>query len=71
MLVLSRNVGESILIGNDISISILGVVGKQIKIGVSAPSNLSVDREEIRNLKKQIEQHDLISLSPFINEGRN
>lgn len=71
MLVLSRKIGESILIGDDIMVSILKVVGDQIKIGISAPSNLSVDREEVRIIKKQVEQYSTISLDPLVNEQRN
>lgn len=50
-LVLSRNIGESICIGDDIKISILDVRGNQVRIGLEAPRNISVDREEIRNRK--------------------
>lgn len=47
MLVLTRNVGESVLIGDDISITILGIRGSQIRLGVKAPPAIPVDREEI------------------------
>ena len=47
MLVLSRRAGESIVIGNDVVITILEVRGGQIRIGVDAPRNLAVHRAEI------------------------
>ena len=47
MLALSRKVGESIVIGNDIEITILDVKGEQIKIGISAPKSVPVFRKEI------------------------
>ena len=47
MLILTRKVGESVLIGNDISITILSVRGNQVKPGVEAPKEVSVHREGI------------------------
>ncbi|MBQ8924516.1 MAG: carbon storage regulator CsrA [Lachnospiraceae bacterium] len=47
MLALSRKQGESIMIGNDIEISILEIKGEQIKIGISAPKSVPVYRKEI------------------------
>jgi|TARA_B100000795_G_scaffold222246_1_gene177102 carbon storage regulator len=47
MLILTRRVGESLIIGDDIVINILGVKGNQIRIGVNAPKEISVHREEI------------------------
>ncbi|CAM3888203.1 carbon storage regulator CsrA [Avibacterium volantium] len=47
MLILTRKVGESLLIGDEISITILSVRGNQIKVGVNAPKEVSVYREEI------------------------
>jgi len=47
MLVLTRNVGESIIIGDLITIVILGVKGGQVRIGVEAPKEIQVHREEI------------------------
>ena len=45
MLILTRKVGESVLIGDDISISVLSVRGNQVKLGVQAPKEVSVHRE--------------------------
>lgn len=47
MLVLSRRVGESILIGTDIKVSILGVSGNQIRLGIEAPRAVSIYRSEV------------------------
>lgn len=47
MLVLTRKEGESINIGNNITITVLGVSGKQVRIGTSAPKDVQVHREEI------------------------
>lgn len=54
MLILTRKVGESVLIGNDISITILSVRGNQVKLGVEAPKEVSVHREEIYQRIKQM-----------------
>jgi carbon storage regulator len=48
MLILTRRVGETIRIGNDIDITVLGVNGQQVRIGVTAPKTVRVDREEVR-----------------------
>lgn len=47
MLILTRKLGESINIGNDIKITLLDIKGKQIRIGIEAPPNVIVHREEI------------------------
>lgn len=49
MLILSRRLGESIVIGEDVNITILGVTGNQIRIGIDAPKSVSVHRKEIYN----------------------
>ena len=55
MLALSRKLGESIVIGKDVKISILEIKGDQIKIGIDAPKNVTIYREEIF---KQIEEEN-------------
>ncbi|PVX38819.1 carbon storage regulator CsrA [Pasteurella langaaensis DSM 22999] len=56
MLILTRKVGESLLIGDDISITVLSVRGNQVKIGVNAPKDVSVHREEIYQRIKELEE---------------
>ena len=48
MLILTRRVGESIIIGDDTVVTILGLKGNQVRIGISAPKNVPVHREEIK-----------------------
>lgn len=47
MLILTRRVGESLIIGDDVIVSVLGVKGNQVRIGVEAPKDVTVHREEI------------------------
>lgn len=54
MLILARNEGQTIFIGDDIKITVLGINGKQVRIGIEAPDEVAVDREEIyiKKIKK-------------------
>jgi len=47
MLILTRRVGETLMIGEDVTVTVLGVKGNQVRIGVSAPREVAVHREEI------------------------
>jgi carbon storage regulator len=47
MLILTRRVGETVMIGNDVTVTVLGVKGNQVRIGVNAPKDVAVHREEI------------------------
>ncbi|MFD1260073.1 MULTISPECIES: carbon storage regulator CsrA [Entomomonas] len=47
MLILTRKVGEALMVGDDVNITVLGVKGNQVRIGVSAPKEVAVHREEI------------------------
>ena len=47
MLILTRRVGEALMVGNDTKIVVLGVKGSQIRLGINAPKNVVVHREEI------------------------
>jgi len=50
MLILTRRIGESLIIGDDVVVTVLKEQGKQVKLGVVAPKDISVHREEIYNL---------------------
>jgi carbon storage regulator len=47
MLILTRNIGASIIIGNGITVTVLGIKGNQVRLGVEAPKDVPVHREEI------------------------
>lgn len=47
MLILARRVGETIMIGEDVTVTVLGVKGNQVRVGVNAPRDVAVHREEI------------------------
>ena len=53
MLILTRRVGESVVIGGDVTVTVLGVKGNQARLGVNAPRDIAVHREEIH---KRIER---------------
>lgn len=52
MLILTRRPNETICIGNDIKVHVLGINGQQVRIGVDAPKDVCVDREEIRERRE-------------------
>lgn len=57
MLILTRRVGETLMIGDDVTVTVLGVKGNQVRIGVNAPKDVSVHREEIyERIKKEQQQ---------------
>jgi carbon storage regulator len=48
MLILTRRIGESLMIGDEVTMTVLGVKGNQVRLGVEAPKHVIVDRKEIR-----------------------
>ena len=58
MLILTRRVGETVMIGNEVTFTVLGVKGNQVRIGVNAPKDIAVHREEIYERIKREEDHD-------------
>ena len=47
MLILTRRIGETLMVGDDVTVTVLGVKGNQVRIGVNAPKDVGVHREEI------------------------
>jgi carbon storage regulator len=53
MLILTRRVGETLMVGDEVTVTVLGVKGNQVRIGVNAPRDVAVHREEIYERIKQ------------------
>ncbi|MDX1444205.1 MAG: carbon storage regulator CsrA [Gammaproteobacteria bacterium] len=53
MLILTRRVGETVMIGDNVTVTVLGVKGNQVRLGVNAPKDVAVHREEIYERIKQ------------------
>ena len=56
MLILTRRTGETVMIGNEVTLTVLGVKGNQVRIGINAPKNVPVHREEIYERIKREEE---------------
>jgi carbon storage regulator len=57
MLILTRRISERLMIGNDVIVSVLGVKGNQVRLGIDAPKEVSVHREEIYNKIQEEKQN--------------
>lgn len=61
MLILTRRVGESLMVGDEVSVTVLGIRGNQVRIGVNAPKDIAVHREEIYERIQQEKADDASS----------
>lgn len=66
MLILTRRVGETLMIGDEVSVTVLGVKGNQVRVGINAPKDVAVHREEIYDrIQKETDDDE----SPFESDG--
>ena len=67
MLILTRRIGDTLMVGDDVTITVLGVKGNQVRIGVNAPKDVAVHREEIyQRIQKEKTGEDRDSDSDFV-----
>jgi carbon storage regulator len=66
MLILTRRVGETLMVGDDVTVTVLGVKGNQVRVGINAPKDVDVHREEIY-MKIQAEKS--IQLAAYQNQS--
>jgi carbon storage regulator len=64
MLILTRRVGETVMIGNEVTVTVLGVKGNQVRIGVNAPKDVAVHREEIYERIRREEDGEAAARGP-------
>ena len=62
MLILTRRAGESLRIGDDVEVTVMAVNGSQVRIGIKAPINVSVDREEVAERKRREKEHGVSAM---------
>lgn len=66
MLILTRRIGETLMIGDNVSITVIGVKGNQVRVGIDAPKEIAVHREEIY---KRIKSDELRLVEPEKSTG--
>jgi carbon storage regulator len=66
MLILTRRVGETVMIGNEVTVTVLGVKGNQVRVGVNAPKDVAVHREEIYERIKREEDGEPRATQPAV-----
>ncbi len=72
MLILTRRVGETLMIGDEVTVTVLGVKGNQVRIGVNAPKEVSVHREEIyERIKKEQAGEDRVEQMSSVASGQS
>ena len=54
MLILTRHIGEKVKIGDDVTLTVVDLRGNQVRIGIQAPRDIEIDREEIRKRKQRV-----------------
>ena len=67
MLILTRRVGETVVIGDDVTVTVLGVKGNQVRLGVNAPREVAVHREEIFERIKRERAEEDTELPKYVN----
>ncbi|HHF0529645.1 carbon storage regulator CsrA [Legionella waltersii] len=72
MLILTRRIGEALMIGDDVNITVLGVKGNQVRMGINAPISIPVHREEIYLKVKKEEEQGVFNIKPVhVNDNAN
>ena len=71
MLILTRRVGESLRIGDDVSVTVLGIKGSQVRLGVNAPKSVSVHREEVYDRINDENSKILVKIQKLLKKNVN